>query len=146
MIRRLSIALVVVALGLALLDYLFYGRRVPSTQTIKHIESQIVMPEGAHPLTDYLRFYAYGWKGWRPVVVGSYQFVPDGVSVFFKTQVADAAVPGVPGAYALQGPPKFYAGDSGVRCQFVFIYYDESTRQLLSIEENGEPNLAWCNP
>lgn len=142
--RWLPIALI--ALGVAALAYLVRNKDIPSpsVQTIKEIEAQVVMPEGAHPLNRYLRYYAYGWKGWKIVVVGSYQFIPENVVVYAVSFGRKAEVPGVQGAYALAEPPKLIAAAEGDPCQFVFLHYDETTKRLLPIIKGDKQQVAWC--
>ena len=142
--RALPIGLLaLIALG-SIGYYVFRDRGVPSAQTIKDIEAQIVLPEGAHPLTSYMRYYAYGWNGWRPVVVGSYQWFPKDVTVYFKSGLAESAVPGVPGAYALEHSPTFYAGEIDDACQIVFLHYDDAAKKFIPVVIDGKEQPAWC--
>ncbi|NOT41757.1 MAG: hypothetical protein HOP13_14815 [Alphaproteobacteria bacterium] len=101
----------------------------------------VVMPEAAD-LTEYTRYYSNGWKGWTPVVVGSYMLMDPAIRAYAGQGPGAAAVEGLPGAFAAQYTPKFYVGIFNSRCQFATVYYDESAKQLLATERDGKQQLV----
>ena len=133
-IRRFGPLLAVSGLIAAAAFTLLRAYSVPSRETIQDIETQVVMPMGAPPITDYARYYAYGWKDWRPVVVGVYSWLDPG------PEPGATPVEGISRAYAVRKLPNIFDGG----CYFVTVFYDESAKRLVPSARNGKPQLAVC--
>ena len=110
---------------------------------VARIESEMVMPKGAGPLTAYQRFYAVTEIGATPVVRGV--FVSGGGAQLIK-RFADP-VPGVSGAHAMRSGrdvPSIVGGG----CSVVETIFDLEAMALRTAEAKkpGVPTpTAFCH-
>ncbi len=114
-----------------------------SEESIRAIETQIVMPRDAPTLGLYDRYYAPDQFNGREVVVGVFLLR---ASFGGTTHTGAAAVAAIPNAFTTSRQQLPLIADGG--CSVVTIYFDLATQRLLPISQKGvdaEPELAACN-
>ena len=125
---------------------------VVGPETVRLIESKVVMPGGASPLADYDRFYmlrTFTPKGTGPRDVVEGRFMSKEIGVGYRrTRPAYAKpVPGIPDAFTIErGGTLPNVADGG--CSVVTIFFDVTSARLIEIQEDydgAKPELAVCN-
>jgi hypothetical protein len=128
-------AVLVLVLTTVVAAFMFRDRGRPSIETIREIETAVVMPDGAWPMNTYNRYYGRGWKMWTPVVTGVF------LSASTGEMPGAVPVPGVEGAYFTDHLP--IVADGG--CHVVTVHYDETEKALIPTDRDGKQQLAVCN-
>ena len=116
-------------------------------ETVRLIESKVVMPRDANALADYDRFYmlrTFTPRGMTPRDVVEGRFMLRLMGTHFRKGAN--AVPGIPSAFTIKrGGSLPNVADGG--CWVVTVFFDLGTARLVEINEDGtdETTLAVCN-
>jgi hypothetical protein len=127
---------------------------IVTPETVRLIESQVVLPRGIGPLSSYDRYYMLRTIPARPVGNSPRRPVDFVEGRFMHHQLGRrpregaVAVPGIPGAFTIaRGGRLPQIADGG--CLVVTIFFDLKSRTLVSIVQEGReadpPEIAVCN-